>query len=66
MPFIEHEFAVLKRDFADKGLRRGDVGTIVHIYDAHRAYEVEFAGQVLTVAAADLRRKDEHEELHVR
>ena len=66
MSIGEHEYVVLTRDLAESGLRRGDVGVVVHIYSDHRAYEVEFAQHVLTVQVADVRRKDECEELHVR
>ncbi len=65
MSIAEHEYVVLTRDLAESGLRQGDVGVIVHIYGDHKAYEVEFAQHVLTVQAADVRRKDEREELHV-
>lgn len=38
----ELEEAVLLVDLPAKGLVRGDVGTVVHVYDDHVAYEVEF------------------------
>jgi hypothetical protein len=38
----EHDRVVLTADFPEPGLDTGDVGTVVHIYDEHRAYEVEF------------------------
>lgn len=38
----ELEEAVLLVDLSAKGLLRGDVGTVVHVYGDHAAYEVEF------------------------
>jgi hypothetical protein len=37
----ELELVVLKRDIPEHGLARGDVGTVVHVYDNGAAYEVE-------------------------
>lgn len=51
---------VLTRDLPDSGLRSGDVGAIVEVYDDD-AYEVEFvtgSGEtraLLALSAADLR-----------
>ena len=39
---LEHERIVLTADIPEEGLKAGDVGTIVHIYPQHAAYEVEF------------------------
>jgi Domain of unknown function (DUF4926) len=55
----ELDTVVLLRDLPDMGLRAGDLGAVVHVYD--RAYEVEFvmtSGRteaLLTVDAADIR-----------
>ena len=38
----EHERVVLTTPVPADGLEVGDVGTVVHIYDDGRAYEVEF------------------------
>ena len=38
----EHDPIVLKTDVPAEGLRAGDVGTVVHIYNDRGAYEVEF------------------------
>jgi len=35
------DLVVLKEDLPDRGLRRGNIGTIVEIFD-DQAYEVEF------------------------
>lgn len=37
----EHDRIVLKSDLTAEGLKAGDVGTVVHIYDEGLAYEVE-------------------------
>jgi hypothetical protein len=36
------EKVVLKVDLPDKGLLKGDLGTVVMIHGAHEGYEVEF------------------------
>lgn len=57
----EHKRIVLTVDFPKYRLQAGDVGTVVHIYDAGEAYEVEFFtldGQtldVITVEAGQVR-----------
>jgi hypothetical protein len=38
----EQERVVLAADVTEEGLKRGDVGTIVHVYRDGKAYEVEF------------------------
>jgi hypothetical protein len=38
----ELEEAVLLVDMPEKGLKRGDVGVVVHVYENDVAYEVEF------------------------
>ncbi|MFZ0888553.1 MAG: DUF4926 domain-containing protein [Candidatus Binataceae bacterium] len=56
----EHDTAVLVRDLPDKGLRAGDVGTVVMVHAA-RGYEVEFMtldGQtvaVISLSSDDIR-----------
>jgi hypothetical protein len=60
-----HEEVVLLRDLPDQGLRRGDVGTVVFIYEDDAAvaegYEVEFftalgkTRAVFTLSAGDVR-----------
>lgn len=68
----ELDLAVLTRDVVEHGLRRGDVGTIVHRYRDGQAFEVEFvtaAGAtvaVLTLDTGDIRPVGGREILHVR
>jgi len=38
----EHNRIVLTVDLPTSGLQAGDVGTVVHIYQSGKAYEVEF------------------------
>jgi hypothetical protein len=40
--FKEHDRVVLTSDIPHNGLKAGDVGTIVHIYQHGEAFEVEF------------------------
>ena len=37
----EHDSVVLARDLPQYGLKKGDVGTIIHVHPA-KGYEVEF------------------------
>ena len=68
----ELDVVVLTRDVAEHGLRRGDVGAVVHRYGDGRAYEVEFVTAegatvaVLTLEAGDVRPVAGREILHVR
>jgi len=39
----EHDRAVLKKSIPGKGLKTGDVGTVIHIYKKGEAFEVEFS-----------------------
>ena len=48
----EHDRVVLTEDVPRKGLKAGDVGTVVHIHAGGEAYEVEFIcldGQTVAV-----------------
>ena len=52
----EHEHIVLTDDLPDDGIKAGKVGTVVHIYPKHAAYEVEFfspAGNTIAVATVE-------------
>lgn len=40
--FEELDTVILIHDIAERGLKRGDIGAVVHVYDDGRAYEVEF------------------------
>ena len=68
----EHDTVVLTRSLPDHDLEAGDVGAIVHVYDAGKAFEVEFvAGSGSTVAVVTLESDDVRpvatsEILHVR
>jgi len=66
------EVVVLTRDINECGLKRGDVGTIVHSYDREKAYEVEFVTaqgttvSVMTLKPSEIRPIENREILHVR
>jgi hypothetical protein len=52
----EHDRVVLKVDLPDEKLLAGDVGTLVHVYDEGRAYEVEFVsldGETLAIVTLE-------------
>jgi hypothetical protein len=38
----EHDRVVLKKSISKRGLKTGDVGTVVHVYEKGEAFEVEF------------------------
>lgn len=55
----ELDIVVLKKDLSKNGLKRGDVGTVVHVYELRSAFEVEFmTGKGSTVAVVTLTDKD--------
>ena len=68
----EHDSIVLTRSLADHGLEAGDVVAIVHVYNAGKAFEVEFvAGSGSTLAVvmlepSDIRPVATREILHAR
>ena len=68
----EHDRVVLMTDRPADGLLSGDVGTVVHVYRAGQAYEVEFVALdgetagIVTVEAKDIRTVGRHEIAHVR
>lgn len=68
----EHDRIVLLQDRPDERLYAGDVGTIVHVYDERRAYEVEFCTlngdtvAVATLTADHVRPVDEDDITHAR
>lgn len=52
----EHDRVVLKKSVSGEGLKAGDVGTVVHVYDKGRAFEIEFLtldGETVAVATLD-------------
>ena len=68
----EHDTVILTRPLPEFGLEAGDVGAIVHVYEAGGGFEVEFvAGSgetvaLLTLSRADVRQVATSEILHVR
>jgi len=68
----EHERVALLKNLADEGLRKGDVGTVIHIHRQGEAFEVEFmtlAGDtvsIVTLAASDVREVTGSDLTHVR
>jgi hypothetical protein len=69
--FEELELVALKADLPDHGLRKGDVGTVVEVYDAENV-EVEFVDAsgdtraLLTLSSKDVRKLAPDEMLTVR
>lgn len=70
--FEELDAVVLKSDIEKYGLKKGDIGTVVHIYDEGKALEVEFIAAtgktvaVLTLTPDNVRTMVRNEILHVR
>ena len=68
----ELDTVVLTRDIKDKGLKMGDIGVIVQVYEEGSAFEVEFVTAdgitvaLLTLKPADIRRVAKNEILHAR
>lgn len=60
MTFDELEVVSLKHDIKNHGLNKGDIGTIVEVYNNGDAYEVEFVDNsgrttaLLTLTEADI------------
>ena len=49
----EHDRVVLLSPIASAHLEPGDVGSVVHIYPGHAAYEIEFVALDGTTAAVE-------------
>lgn len=70
--FAELDTVVLTHNIKEYGLKRGDLGTIVHLYEDKKAMEVEFIAAsgktiaVLTLTFKDIRPMAKNEILHVR
>lgn len=70
--FDELDTVVLTHDIKEYGLKKGDLGTVVHLYDDKKAFEVEFVAAsgktiaVITLSSQDIRPMAKHEILHVR
>lgn len=68
----ELDIVVLTRDIDEYGLKRGDIGAVVHCYRDGESFEVEFVTAegltigVLTLGLADIRPIRSKEILHVR
>ena len=68
----ELDTVVLTHDMNEHGLKRGDVGAVVHCYDNETGFEVEFVtgegktAAVLTLTGSDIRSMNSGEILHVR
>ena len=68
----ELDTVVLSRNLPEHGLKRGDIGAVVHCYKDGEAFEVEFiTGQGKTVAVITLKKEDvrlmkDREILHAR
>ncbi len=68
----EHDRVVLTAALHGEGLEPGDIGAVVHVYPAHKAYEVEFVtltgrtAAVVTVPAEQVRPVGSSEIPHAR
>ena len=68
----ELDTVVLTRSLSEHGLIAGDVGAVVHVHEAGKAFEVEFVNgsgetrALVTLLASDLRTLAPAEILHVR
>ena len=68
----EHDRVVLKKSVPEEGLKTGDVGTVIHVYNRGEAFEVEFLtlyGETVAVAtleASQIRPVQKREITHAR
>jgi hypothetical protein len=68
----EHDRVVLITPLPIEGLEPGDLGTVVHVYENEKAYEVEFVAldghtaAVATVEATQVRPVSRRDLTHVR
>jgi hypothetical protein len=68
----ELDIVVLTKDLPEYGLKKGDIGAVVHAYKGNNAFEIEFiTGNGDTVAvvlmkADDVRLMQDKEIMHVR
>jgi hypothetical protein len=68
----ELDTVALERDLAEYSLAKGDLGTVVLVYEDGKAYEVEFMTltgdtiAVVTLEASDVRPIQEREIAHAR
>lgn len=55
----ELDTVVLAKDLKEHNLKIGDVGTVVHVYEGGKAYELEFVtGEGKTIAVTTLAQSD--------
>ena len=70
--FRELETIVLTRDIKDHGLKEGDMGAVVNVYDMGNAAGVEFVTAtgrtiaLVTLKTSDIRSTKSDDVLHVR
>ena len=68
----EHDRVVLRKDFPAEGLESGDVGTVVHIHEEGKAFEIEFVAldgetaAIITLEEEDVRPVHKGEITHAR
>ena len=68
----ELDTVVLTHDIKDHGLKKGDMGAVVQVYEGGKAYEVEFVTAegktiaLLTLTSTDIRQMAKNEMLHAR
>ncbi len=68
----EHERVVLREDLPERGLEEGDVGTVVHVFEQRKAFEVEFVAldgetaAIATLRASQVRPVHKGEITHAR
>ncbi len=68
----DFERVALTRDLPEEGLVAGDAGTVVHVYEGGKGYEVEFFAlngrtiAVATVMADDVRPVGDEDVTHAR
>jgi len=71
-PIREHDRVVLTTDLPSDKLAAGDVGTVVHVHGAGKAFEVEFVAldgetvAVVTLERAQVRSVERREITHAR
>lgn len=70
--FEELDTIVLNHNIEEYDLKKGDIGTVVNVYEKGKALEVEFVTAkgktvaVLTLKTSDIRPIERNEILHVR
>lgn len=70
--FKDLETVILTHDIKNKGLRKGDMGAVVNVYDGGKAAEVEFVTAkgktvaLITLTSSDVRDIKQNDILHVR